>query len=66
MVERQLFIPRLSEIREQVITDGMIDYIVENTRFLMLRINKRRDGSFQLTSTMTAGTFSNCFLYYHS
>ncbi|MFY0421700.1 MULTISPECIES: NACHT domain-containing protein [Bacillus] len=61
MVERQLFIPRLSEIREQVITDGMIDYIVENTRFLMLRINKRRDGSFQLTSTMTAGTFSKLF-----
>ncbi|MEG7336025.1 NACHT domain-containing protein [Bacillus sp. 0102A] len=61
MVERQLFIPRLSEIREQVITDGMIDYIVENTRFLMLRINKRRDGSFQLTSTMTAGIFSKLF-----
>ncbi|MBK4205222.1 hypothetical protein EGI09_15045 [Bacillus subtilis] len=58
MLERQLFIPVLNEMQEEILTVGMIDYIVINLKHLMLEISKESDGTFYLTPGYPMGEAS--------
>lgn len=49
MVERQLFIPVLNEMQEQVFAVGMSDYIIGRLKHVMLDISKKSDGTFYLS-----------------